>query len=96
MPEPPQNLPATEAERLGVMTSRMPGGSYGGETRFALTGPFAGPAPERVPGYAEVDHFDDPDVPRPLAGKVQWRGAAEPNNAVKGDFWYPSNDFDDD
>lgn len=96
MPEPPQNLPPSEKERVGVITSRMPGGSYAGETRFALPGPFEGPAPEPVPPFAVVRHYDDPNVPRPLAGCVLWLGAADPTYKTPFDFRYPSNDFDAD
>lgn len=95
MSDAPGTLPPTEAERLGVMTSRLPGGSYGGETRFALDGPFKGPPPEPVPGFAEVKHYDDSTLPRPMARTVMWKGAADPDNKTPSDLLYPSNDFDD-
>lgn len=95
MSEPPQNLPPSQTERLAVMTSRLPGGSYGGETRFALDGPFQGPPPTPAPALEIVKHYDDPDVPRPIARTVRWMGAADPVNKAPADERYPANDFDD-
>lgn len=93
--EPPQNEPPSEKERTAIITSRLPGGSWGGETRFALDGPFQGPPPEGVLPIAFVKHYDDPTLPRPAALIVLWLGAADPDNKTPMDFRYPSNDFDD-
>lgn len=94
MTDVPRRLTQSPADKADIIADRVAPGSHRGISQWSRPPVTKVPTPQGGALFDEVFHGDDATVLRPPAKKVMWYGAATPDNAAPGDFWYPSNDAD--